>query len=371
MMRNAITVALVSLGLLLLAAGCSRTSSQPPPPNPAVPVTVAKASQKPMPVEIRAIGTGEAYSTVSIKSQVNAQVETVHFQQGQLVKKGELLFMLDRRPFQAALDQALGTLARDKAQAEIAAVQAQRYAKLFQEGVAPREQADQYQATADASQAAVRADEAAVEYAKLQLEYCTIASPIDGQTGSVLVYPGNLVKANDVPILVVINQISPIYVDFSIPEQNLADVKKYMAEGKLQVQAALPNDPQHSEVGTLNFVDNAVDPTTGTIKLKGTFPNPRRRLWPGQFVNVVLRLAEQSNAIVVPSQAVQTGQSGQYVFVVKPDMTVESRSVLISRTVGGDSVVEKGIAAGETVVTDGQLRLVPGAKVQVRNAVGG
>lgn len=333
-------------------------------------MTVAKAVQKAVPVEIRAIGTGEAYSTVSIKSQVNAEVETVHFQSGQLVKKGDLLFTLDRRPFQAALDQALGTLARDKAQAEIAAVQARRYAKLFQEGVAPKETADQNQATADASQAAARADEAAVEYAKLQLAYCTIDSPIDGQTGSVLVYPGNLVKQNDVPILVVINQITPIYVDFSIPEQNLADVKKYMAEGKLQVEATLPADPQHPEVGTLSFVDNAVDNTTGTIKLKGTFANARRRLWPGQFVNVVLRLAEQADAVVIPSQAVQTGQNGQYIFVVKPDMTVESRVVLVSRTVGGDSVVEKGIAPGETVVTDGQLRLVPGVKVQVKSGVG-
>ena len=333
-------------------------------------MTVAKASEKVVPMEIHAIGTGEAYSTVSIKSQVNAAVDTVHFQQGQFVKKGELLFTLDRRPFQAALDQALGNLARDKAQAEIAAVQARRYAKLFQEGVAPKETADQNQANADATQAAVRADEAAVEYAKLQLAYCTIDSPIDGQTGSVLVYPGNLVKANDVPILVVINQVTPIYVDFAIPEQNLADVKKYMVEGKLHVEAALPADPQNPEVGSLSFVDNSVDNTTGTIKLKGTFANTRRRLWPGQFVNVVLRLAEQANAIVVPAQAVQTGQNGQYVFVVKPDMTAESRAVVVSRTVGGDSVIEKGIVAGETVVTDGQLRLVPGVKVQVKSGVG-
>lgn len=371
MKRNTIAGVVASLGLLLIVAGCSRTSSQTPPPNPVVPVTVARASQKPVPIEIRAIGTGEAYSTVSIKSQVNAEVETVHFQQGQFVKKGNLLFTLDSRPFQAALDQALGNLARDKAQAEIAAVQAQRYAKLFQEGVAPREQADQYQATADASRAAVRADEAAVEYAKLQREFCTIASPIDGQTGSVLVYPGNLVKANDVPILVIINQITPIYVNFSIPEQNLAVVKRHRAAGKLEVEAALPDDPQHPEIGTLSFVDNAVDNTTGTIKLKGTFPNSGRRLWPGQFVNVILRLTAQADAIVVPSQAVQTGQNGQYVFVVKPDMTVESRSVLVSRTVGGESVVEKGIAVGETVVTDGQLRLVPGVKVQVKNGAGG
>jgi multidrug efflux system membrane fusion protein len=357
-------------GLLLLAAGCSRTASQAPPANPGVPVTVAKATQKIVPMEIHAIGMGEPYSTVSIKSQVNGQVESVHFKQGQFVKKGDLLFTLDGRPFQAALDQSLGNLARDKAQAEIAAVQAQRYAKLFREGVVPKETADQNQANADATRAAVRADEAVVEYAKLELAYCTIASPIDGQTGSVLVYPGNLVKANDVPILVVINQVNPIYADFSIPEQNLGDVKKYMAEGKLRVEASLPNDPRHPELGTLSFVDNTVDNTTGTIKLKGTFVNTDRRLWPGQFVNVVLRLAEQSDAVVVPAQAVQTGQNGQYVFVVKPDMTVESRAVVISRTVNADAVVEKGITPGETVVTDGQLRLVPGVKVQVKSEVG-
>jgi membrane fusion protein, multidrug efflux system len=356
------------LAALAMASGCTNTAQTAP--NLAVPVTVAKAEQKTVPIELSAIGSGEAYSTISIKAQVNAVLEQVHFRQGDFVKKGDLLFTLDARPFQAALDQAEAGLAHDKAQAELDEVQSQRYEKLFAAGVTPKEQFDQVKATAVAQQAAVRADEAAAQAAKLQLEYCEIYSPIDGRTGALQVYPGNIVKQNDVPILVVINQITPLYVDFSIPEQYLGVVRKYMAQGRLEVRATPYGDPT-PENGYLTFVDNAVDSNTGTIKLKATFANADHRLWPGQFSTVSLRLAEEENAIVVPSQAVQTGQSGDFVYVVGEDMTAEQRAVKVVRTIGGESVIAQGVAPGESVVTDGQLRLIPGVKVQMRsNATG-
>jgi membrane fusion protein, multidrug efflux system len=352
-----------------LLSACATKTAQTAP-NLAVPVTVAKVVQKTVPIELTAIGTGEAYSNVSIKGQVNAILDTVHFQQGDFVKKGQLLFTLDARPFQAALDQAEGNLARDTAQAQLAHVQAERYAKLYHEGVAPKEQYDQNMSAAEADDAAVRADEAAVDAAKLNLDYCRITSPIDGRTGALQVYPGNLVKQNDVPVLVVINQITPIYVDFSVPEQYLGVIKKYMAVGRLPVQA-VPYGDTAPENGYLVFVDNTVDNTTGTIKLKGAFENPDHRLWPGQFSTVSLKLSEEENAITVPTQAVQTGQDGQFVYVVKPDDTAENRPVKVARTIGGDTVISQGVAPGETVVTDGQLRLLPGIKVQIRDANSG
>jgi len=360
--RAVVTVAL-PVALLWLSA-CS-TKSAETAPNLAVPVTVAKAVQKTVPINLTAIGTAEAYSTVSIKSQVNAILEQVHFKQGDFVKKGDLLFTLDARPFQSALAQSEANLARDQAQAELNQVQSARYQKLYDAGVAPKEQFDQMKATADSQEALVHADQAAVQSSKLQLQYCTIYSPTDGRTGALQVYPGNLVKENDVPILVVINQISPIFMDFSVPEQYLGVVKKYMSSGRLQIEAT-PYGETASEVGYLTFVDNNVDNTTGTIKLKGAFPNDDHRLWPGQFSVVSLRLAEQEKAIVVPSTAVQTGQTGDFIFVVKADQTVESHPVKVARQLEGESVISSGIAPGDTVVTDGQLRLIPGIKVQVK-----
>jgi len=357
------------LSACLLVAGCSTQSAQIPMMT-AVPVTVATAVHKTVPIELTAIGSAEAFSTVSIKSQVNAVLEQVHFKQGDFVKKGDLLFTLDARPFKAALEQAQATLARDKAQLELDHLEAQRYLKLFEAGVTAREQFDQQQASESAQTALTRADEAAVEQEKLMLEYCTIYSPVDGRTGALQVYPGNLVKQNDVPVLIVINQVSPIFLDFSIPEQYLGVVKKYMAGGHLQVEATPYGDPK-PETGTLTFIDNTVDNATGTIKLKGTFPNGDHRLWPGQFSTVSLRLSEEENATVVPTQAIQTGQTGDFVFVVKQDMTAESRPVKVARTIGGDAVISQGIQPGETVVTDGQLRLIPGIKVQVKPAQAG
>jgi multidrug efflux system membrane fusion protein len=360
--RLAILAAFVGL---LAAGGCSKEHDPVRAPA-AVPVTVATVVQKTVPIQVRAIGNVEAYSSVSIKAQISGELTAVHFREGEDVHKGQLLFTIDPRPFEAALQQAQANLARDKANAENARVQAARYAKLFEEGVAPREQYDQMRTSADALDAAVRAGQAAIEKAKLDLQYCTIYSPIDGRTGSLMVHPGNLTKANDVPILLVINQLNPIYADFSLAQQYLADVKKYMAGGKLKVEAILPGDPQHPELGTVSFVDNAVDSTTGTIRLKATFANQQQRLWPGQFVDVVFTLTERPKAIVVPAQALQTGQNGQYVFVVKADNTVESRPVVAGSTVRGETIVEKGLQLGETVVTDGQLRLAPGSRVEVK-----
>lgn len=359
---------LLSVGLL---AGCSSENTAGKVPMrsayPAVPVTVATASTKSVPVRLHAIGTVEAYSTVTIKSQVDGIIQKVHFREGQDVKAGDLLFSIDPRPFQAQLDQAQANLARDAAQAKNAQAQAARYASLYQSGIVSKDQYDTYQTNFAALQAAVRADKAAVETAKLNLSYCTIRSPIDGRTGSLLVHAGNLIKVNDTSLLV-INRIEPIYVDFSVPEQDLEDIKKFMAERRLPVEAAVAHDPNRVE-GVLDFVNNSVDNSTGTIMLKGLFSNHRRRLWPGQFVDVYLQLTSQPDATVVPSQAVQTGQKGLYIYVVKSDKTVEVRPVQVGSTYQGDTVIEKGITPGDEVVTDGQLLLRPGAKVTIKPGV--
>ena len=353
-------------------AGCSgdgaRGNPEQPKPfmmAPAVPVMVGKVSQETVPVEVRVIGNGEAYSTVQVKSQVDGQVERVYFGEGQDVKVGDLLFTIDRRPFEATLRQSEANLARDAAQERNAEAQAERNEQLFKEGIISKDQYDQFRTNADALRAAVRADQAAVENAKIQLGYCSVHSPLDGRTGTLMIHPGNVVKANDAA-LVVVNQISPLYVDFSVPEQYLADIKRFIAGGRLKVRATVPNDPLHPVDGFVSFVNNTVDTTTGTILLKGTFANPEKRLWPGQFVNVVLTLTSRPNAVVAPSQAVQTGQQGQYTFVVKGDHTVELRPVAPGLTVGGETVIEKGLHPGETVVTDGQLMLYPGARVEVK-----
>jgi multidrug efflux system membrane fusion protein len=355
-------------GGILSLAGCSNRNVQPQavvPMESAVPVTIATVTQKSMPVEVRAIGNVEAYSTVSVRAQIGGEVERAYFKEGQDVKKGDRLFTLDRRSYQAALQQLEANLARDQAQLENGRAQAERYTKLFQAGIVSKDQYDSFRTNADALAASVRADQAAIEKAKVDLDYCTVSSPLDGRTGSLLVHPGNVVKENDT-VLVVINQIHPIYVTFSTPEQYLGEIKKYGGEAPLSVEAVIPQQELRPLEGRLSFVDNAVDTTTGTIKLKATFDNPESRLWPGVFVNVVLKLATRPNAVVVPSQAVQTGQSNQYVFVVKPDMTTELRTVVPGSTVEGETVIEKGVQPGEKVVTDGQLRLYPGAKVSIR-----
>ena len=359
------------IGILLLAAAgaCGNRGQQGPPP--AVPVMAATVVQKTVPLEIRAIGNCQAYSTVEVKSLVEGEINQVHFTEGQDVAKGDLLFTIDPRPFEAALKQAEATLAKDKALAENAQADVKRYEFLIEKQAVARQQYDQILTNAKALEATVRVDQAAVDNAKLTLSYCFIRSPIDGTTGNLRITVGNVIKANDVP-LVTINQIKPIYVAFSMPEQSLGEIKQYEEKGELKVEAFPTNDQTGGEEGTLTFIDNTVDTATGTILLKGTFSNESRRLWPGQFVNVRLILATQPNAIIVPSQAVQTGQEGPYVFVINPeDLTVEARPVVVNRTINNDTIIDKGLAPGEEVVTDGQLQLVPGAKVEIKGSVGG
>ena len=357
------------LGLLLLAvfsSACSKEKSGKPTSAP-LPVTVGTTIQKTVPVQLRAIGNVQAYSTVSVKSKVGGELVRVHFTEGQDVKKGELLFTIDPRPYEAALKQAEANLERNLALAKNAQEDVRRYEFLIQKGVVARQQYEKFRTDSDALEATVLADRAAVENAKIQLGYCSIHSPIDGRTGSLIIQQGNIIKAEDIN-LVVINQVIPIYVAFSIPEQFLPEIKKYMASGKLQVEAIVPMNEERPERGVITFIDNTVDINTGTIRLKGTFANHQEKLWPGQFVNLVLTLTTEPNAIVVPSQAIQTGQEGQYVFVVKQNLTVESRPVVAGRTVNGETVVQKGLRADEKVVTDGQLRLYPGAKVEINTS---
>lgn len=362
----------VLLGILLagIAALIACSRGNPPPAQaaartePAIPVKVGKVEQQPEPLQIGAIGNIQPYSTVSVKSEVGGQLIGVHFSEGQEVRKGQLLFTIDPRPFEAALNQAQATRAKDLAQAASAQADAERYRGLAREGVVAQQQYDQSRANADALKATVDADAAAIETARLQLSYTKIYSPIDGRTGSLLVHEGNLVKENDVP-LVVINQIEPIYGAFSVSAQYLPDITRYRAQHALAVSASPKGSNQPGPEGVLTFVDNNVDTTTGTIQLKATFPNRDHALWPGEFVDVTVTLTTQPNAVIVPAQAIQTGQNGQFVFVVKQDMTVESRPVVVDRTQGAFAIVSRGVQPGETVVTDGQLRLVPGARITV------
>ena len=333
----------------------------------AVPVLVSTAVQKAVPLQIRGVGNVEAYTTVAVKSQVTGVLNKAHFKEGQDVQNGQLLFTIDPRPFEAALKQAEANLARDTAQLRNLREQVRRYAELVDKQYVSREQFDQIRTNADAAEAVVEADKAAVESAKVQLSYCYIYSPVNGRVGSLLVNEGNLVRVNDGTPLVVINQINPINVTFAVPEQHLADLKRHMAGGTLKVDARFSSDEGRPEQGVLAFVDNAVDRSTGTIKLKAEFTNSERRLWPGQFVNVALTLATQGDAVVVPSEAVQVGPEGQQVFVVKEDKQVEMRSVTVGRTLEGEAVIAKGLAPGEIVVREGQFLLGPGSRVEIRD----
>ncbi len=332
----------------------------------AVPVTTAPVVQKEMPIQISVIGTAEAFSNVAIRSQITGQLEKVNFTEGDDVQQGQVLFTLDRRPLELALREAQANLERDTARAENAALMAKRYEDLAKRGIATREQVDTSRSDMSALNATVSADKAALENATVQLDYATIKAPISGRTGALMVHEGNLVRANDTTALVTINQILPISVAFAIPEARLSDLKRYMSGGSLRVTASPPNDEGSPAVGRISFVDNSVDEQTGTIRIKGTFPNSDRRLWPGQFVNVVVTLTTDPKAIVVPSVAVQTGQQGTYVFVVKQDQTVEMRPVTVDRVSGSETVVATGIQLGDTVVTDGHLRLVPGSRISVK-----
>jgi membrane fusion protein, multidrug efflux system len=369
MNRPSLFVVLLTAALALVGCSKEETKAAASAPPPSVPVSVATVVQKDMPVIIRSIGNVEAIEKVEIKSQIAGQIVAVHFKEGDDVKKGQLLFEMDPRQPKVDLARAEGNLLRDQAQAKNARAQAERYSSLLKEGVVSAQEYDRFTSEAEAADAAVAADKAAVEQAKLQLTYTSIYAPVAGTTGNLMIKVGNIVKANE-GTLVTINQITPIAVTFSIPEQQLADVKRFMNSG-LKVEALLPGGSDQPMRGQLKFIDNAVDLTTGTIKLKGDFANTDRKLWPGQFVDIQLTLTTTSNAIVVPTQAVQTGQQGQYVFIVKPDMTADMRPVVVQRTMGQETVIQSGVQAGDRVVTDGHLRLQKGAKVEVKQSTNG
>ena len=359
----------LSVGFSAALPACSSGDAQAPggsSPPPAVPVTVGRVVEKEMPLNVSVVGAVEAFSTVAVRAQVTGELKAVNFKQGDDVREGQVLFTLDHRPLEAALHQAEANLARDTAQAANAKVIAQRMEDLVERGVGTREQRDTARTTAAALDAVVGANRAAVENAKVQLQYATIRAPIAGRTGALMVHAGNLVRANDQLPLVVINQVSPIYVSFGVPEALLPDLRRYMAMRELEVEALPPNEEIAPATGRITFVDNQVDQTTGTIRIKATFPNSNRRLWPGQFVNVRVKLATDASAIVVPTVAVQAGPEGPYVYVVKADRTVEMRPVEVARTAGQETVLKQGVKPGETVVTDGQLRLVPGGRITIK-----
>jgi len=332
---------------------------------PAVPVTVAVVTQQAVPVRLQAIGNVEAYSTVAVRARVDGQIVEVNFREGQAVRKGEILFRIDPRPYQAALRQAEANAMRDASARDQARSQATRYQELLDKNFVSKEAYAQFRTNAETAEAVAKASQAALENARLNIEYCTIRSSLDGYVGRALLQAGNMVRANDASPLVVINQVRPIYVNFAVPEQTLPEVRSYMAQGPLAVDV-VPADPQQAPAqGRLIFVDNAVDPSTGTIRLRAQFENENAALWPGQFVNVNLRLYEQADALLIPAQAVQTGPEGQYVYVIDQEMTAQVRRISVQRTDGERAVVAKGLAKGERVVTRGQLRLGPKTRVQI------
>jgi membrane fusion protein, multidrug efflux system len=331
----------------------------------AVPVTVARVLQETVAVRLNAIGNVEAFSTVALKARVDGQITDVNMREGAPVKKGDVLFRIDPRPYEAALRQAEANALRDVAARDHARAQEKRYQELLDKNFISKDGYAQIRTNAATAEATAKASQAVLENARLNLEYCTIRSPLDGYVGRVLLQAGNQARANDANPLVVINQVRPIYVNFAVPEQNLSEVRQYMAKGPLAVEVVPPETREPRPSGRLIFIDNAVDPTTGTIRLRAQFDNADATLWPGQFVNVSLRLYEQADALIVPSTAVQTGPDGQYVYVVNQEMFADVRRIAVQRTEGERSVVAKGLAKDELVVTRGQLRLGPKSRVQI------
>jgi multidrug efflux system membrane fusion protein len=389
--KSQIELLLAVAAVLLTSAGCKAPKPRAAGPPPPVPVSVAVATQETVPEEIHAVGTVEASAVIQVKSQIAGELQHVYFVEGGNVHKSDKLFEIDPRPYQQALrqaesavardnaqlQQAQANLARDVAQSKNADADAARYAELSKEGVVSKSQNDQFRTSAEALRESMRADQAAIESAraslesdraavdraKLDLSYCEIHSPVSGRAGNLLVQPGNLIQANGAPI-VVINQVAPIFVSFGVPEEHLPAIRRNSATRKLVVEASPQDEPGQRLRGSLSVIDNTVDTTTGTIHLKATFDNQRNVLWPGQFVNVALTLDQRNDAVVVPSEAVQAGQTGQMIYVVKPDQSVEPRVVKVGPSHGAKVIIEQGLAAGEKVVTDGQLRLYPGAHVR-------
>ncbi len=368
--RTRLSLLLIPLTAVLVLPGCgdkNQVQAGASGGRPPAPVVVASVEQKDIPVQISAIGNVEAYQTVQIRSQVNGQIQKIFFKEGEDVREGQPLFQLDKRPFQADLEKAIGQMKHDQAQAENSRIQAERYSGLEKQGIVSHEQAEQLRAQAKADSSAVEADKAAVDAARVQLQYTDIVAPINARTGVLMINLGNLVKANDTPYLLQLNQVTPIYVTFSVPEANLDRVRHRFSSGQLKVLAFPKGQSENPAEGRLTFIDNGVDTTTGMFKLKGTFQNQDRRLWPGEFVDVALELSTQKNAVVVPTRAVQTGQQGEYVYVVRGDSTAESRPVKTAGTYQNLTLIADGLKPGEQVIVNGQLRVAPNAKVIVQS----
>ena len=368
------TLKATSLAILFALAlatltGCSKQNAQAAAPvRPPAPVVVSTVEQRDVPIQITAIGNVEAYQTVQVRSMVTGQLEKIFFKEGDDVHKGQLLYQIDKRPFQATLEQAEANLKRDQAQAANAKLEAARYTDLEKQGVMSREQADLQRTSESTSLASVAADQAAIQAAKVQLQYTDIYAPFDARAGALMINVGNLVKANDTPYLVQLNQITPIYVTFTVPEARLREVRQFAAHG-LKVLAYPKGQSSAPAEGLLTFIDNGVDPQTGTVKLKATFQNRDKRLWPGEFVDVVLKLSTLKNAITVPTKAVQSGQQGDYVLVVSKDGTANPHQIATTGTYQNLTLVKSGVDPGDTVIVDGQLRVAPNGKVAVQSSL--
>ncbi|MCU1230442.1 MAG: efflux pump, family, rane fusion lipoprotein [Acidobacteria bacterium] len=352
--------------LLAAVAAISCAKEKPKARDEKVPVTVAVAEQRDVPVQLRTIGSVQPYSTVAVRAQVPGQLMQVHFREGDDVRRGALLFTIDPRPYEADLAKARAALARDEAELRNAEAERTRYAELVKKDYVTREEYGKIVASAESARAVAVSDRAEIQNAELALAYCSIHAPIDGRTGSLQVHAGNIIRANDTTPLVVINQVQPVYVQFSVPERELAKLRATFGTAPVPVSASSQGNNTALAQGKLSFVDNAIDPTTGTITLKGLFDNANRALWPGQFVNVSVTLSSRTAATVVPTQAVQNGQRGQYVYVVKNDGAVEMRQVSVAMAIDQSSIIDKGVTPGETVVTDGQIRLTPKSHVEVK-----
>ena len=361
--------ALPALLAVCALAGCSdknNAQAEAKKTPPAIPVLVAQAVEKPMPLRLHAIGNVETVASVAVKARVDGQIFRAYVRDGQDVGKGDLLFQIDPKPYQSQLAQAQANLAQSQAQFEYLRGQEKRYQELLAQNFVSREGYAQVASNFHSAEASVNATAAAVESARVNLAYTTIRAPIGGRAGKVLLSEGNLVKGNDTNALVVINQISPIYVSFAVPEQHLADIRANKANAPMRIEAEIEKGKMVP--GKLAFADNTVDATTGTIRLRGLFVNNDKQLWPGQYVDTWITLRDEDNALVVPAQAVLNGPNGQYAYVVKEDSTTEMRTIAVRRTDGEEAVIESGLKAGETVVTDGASRLLPGSRVSVKSA---
>jgi len=370
---------IAAAGLILVGLGVwishshsgVQAAPQTPAPPPAVPVTAGVAEARDMPVFVRGIGSVQAFNTVTVKSRVDGQIVKVDFTEGQEVKAGDLLFEIDPRPFQAALAQATAAKQKDEAQLVSASADLGRTTQLLGNGFQTRQTFDQQKAAVGQLQAAIKQDEAQIEAAQLNLDYASIRSPIDGRTGARLVDVGNIVHATDNTGLLTITQLRPIFVSFTVPQQQIDAIRERQSASPLETRAYTQDDQKELSVGKLTLIDNQIDSATGTLHLKAQFDNTDAALWPGEFVNVRLVLSTEKNAVTVPARAVQQGPDGSYLFTIKPDDTVEMRKIEVSQTDQGVSVIKKGLSAGERIVVDGQFRLDQGTKVAVQTAAKG